>query len=198
VEGRPLDDAELDDAELVDRARRGEVDAYEMLVRRYEGVAFRTALFIAGDAAEAQDAAQSGFIKAYYALARFRRGAPFRPWLLKIVANEARNQRRAAGRRAGLELRLAEDRPRDDAAPSPEAAVLGREPLDEIVAALNGMADQDREVIALRYFLELSEAEMAAALGCAPGTVKSRLSRALGRLRQRLGEPARAAGAGDV
>jgi RNA polymerase sigma factor (sigma-70 family) len=193
VEGRPLDDAEL-----VDRAQRGEVDAYEMLVKRYEGVAFRTAYFVAGNAAEAQDAAQSAFIKAYYALPRFRRGAPFRPWLLKIVANEARNQRRAAGRRAGLELRLAEDRPRADAAPSPEAAVLGREPLDEVVAALNGMGEPDREVIALRYFLDLSEAEMAQALGCAPGTVKSRLSRALARLRQRLQEPAPARGGGDV
>lgn len=169
-----------------------------MLVKRYEGVAFRTAYFVAGNAAEAQDAAQSAFIKAFYALPRFRRGAPFRPWLLKIVANEARNQRRAAGRRAGLELRLAEDRPRADAAPSPEAAVLGREPLDEVVAALNGMGEQDREVIALRYFLDLSEAEMAQALGCAPGTVKSRLSRALARLRQRLQEPAPARGGGDV
>jgi RNA polymerase sigma factor (sigma-70 family) len=198
VEGRPLDDAALDDAELVERARHGDVGAYEELVRRYDAIAFRTAWFVTGAAAEAEDAAQSAFVKAYYALGRFRPGAPFRPWLLKIVANEARNLRRAAGRRAGLELRLAEDRPRDDAAPSPEAAVLAREPRDALVAALNKLGEQDRLVIALRYFLDLSEAEMASTLGCARGTVKSRLSRALWRLRAQLeAEPALAGGGDD-
>jgi RNA polymerase sigma factor (sigma-70 family) len=186
VEGRPLDDAEW-----VQRAQRGEVDAYEELVRRYQGIAHRTAYLITGDAAAAEDAAQTGFVKAYYALPRFRRGAPFRPWLLKIVANEARNQKRSAGRRAGLELRLAEDRPREDAAPSPEAAVLADEPRRRLLDAVNRLTRKDREVIALRYFLDLSEAETAEILGCARGTVKSRLARALGRLRPLLEAPAR-------
>ncbi|MFN2489124.1 MAG: RNA polymerase sigma factor [Actinomycetota bacterium] len=132
MEGRPLDDSEL-----VERAQRGDVDAYEELVRRYQGIAHRTAYLVTGRAAEAEDAAQVAFTKAYYALGRFRAGAPFRPWLLQIVANEARNQRRSAGRRPGLELRLAEDRPRVDAAPSPEAAVLASEPRQELVAAFN-------------------------------------------------------------
>ncbi|MFN2489538.1 MAG: RNA polymerase sigma factor [Actinomycetota bacterium] len=183
MEGRPLDDAEW-----VERAQRGDVDAYEELVKRYQGSAYRTAYLVSGNAADAEDAAQSAFIKAYYALGRFRPGAPFRPWLLKIVANEARNQGRSAGRRSGLELRLAEDRPRDDAAPSPEAAVLAREPRAALVQAVNRLRDADRLVIAYRYFLELSEAETAIALGCAPGTVKSRQSRALGRLRALLDE----------
>ena len=185
VEGRPLDDAEW-----VERAQRGEVDAYEELVRRYQGIAHRTAYLITRDAAEAEDAAQAGFINAYYALGRFRSDAPFRPWLLKIVANEARNRRRSATRRSGLELRLAEDRPRDDAAPSPEAAVLAREPRERLLQAVNRLAENDRVVIGLRYFLDLSEAEMAKVLGCAPGTVKSRLSRALGRLREVMGAEA--------
>jgi RNA polymerase sigma factor (sigma-70 family) len=189
VEGRPLDDAER-----VERARRGDVDAYEELVRRYQAIAHRTAYLITGDEAAAEDAAQSAFIKAYYALARFRRGSPFRPWLLRIVANEARNQRRSAGRRSGLELRLAGDRPRADAAPSPEAAVLAEEPRRRLLQAVQRLGPRDREVISLRYLLELSERETAAVLGCPPGTVKSRTARALRRLRPLLEEPAPRAG----
>ena len=180
VEGRPLEDAEL-----IERARRGEVMAYEELVRRYQDVAVRAAHVIAPDG-DAEDAAQEAFVKAYAALGRFRTGSPFRPWLLRIVTNEARNRRRSAGRRTGLALRAAEDRPLGDAAPSPESAVLAHEARVTLVGALNLLRDEDREVIGARYFLDLSEAETADALGIPRGTVKSRLSRALGRLRAGL------------
>jgi RNA polymerase sigma factor (sigma-70 family) len=183
VEGRPLDDAEL-----IDRARKGEVMAYEELVRRYQDIAVRTAHLISPDG-DAEDAAQEAFVKAFAALGRFRTGSPFRPWLLQIVTNEARNRRRSAGRRATLALRAAEDRPSDDAAPSPESAVLASERRAVLLAALNALRDDDREVIAARYFLELSESETAEALGIPRGTVKSRLSRALERLRVQLGAP---------
>jgi len=176
----------LDDVELVERSKAGDVSAYEQLVCRYQEVAFRTAYIMTRDAEAAKDAAQSGFIKAYYALHRFRSGAPFRPWLLKIVANEARNQARSTSRRTGLELRLAEGRPRDDAAPSPEEAALGALDRESLLTAVNALDENDRQVIACRYFLELSEVETADALGCARGTVKSRLSRALARLRRVL------------
>ena len=161
--------------------------AYEELVRRYQDVAVRTAHVISPDG-DAEDAAQEAFVKAYAALGRFRTGAPFRPWLLQIVANEARNRRRSAGRRAGLAVRAAEDRPSDDAAPSPESAVLATERRTMLVTAVNALRDDDREVIGARYFLELSESETAEALGIPRGTVKSRLSRALERLRAQLGE----------
>ncbi len=160
--------------------------AYEELVRRYQDVAVRTAWVIAPDG-DAEDAAQEAFVKAWAALGRFRAGSPFRPWLLRIVANEARNRRRASGRRMGLALRATGDRPSDDAAPSPEAAVLDHELAAELLAAVNALRDEDREVIGARYFLDLSEAEAAEALGIPRGTVKSRLSRALGRLRAGLG-----------
>ncbi len=143
----------------------------------------RTAYLACGDAAEAEDAAQEGFLKAYAALGRFRPDAPFRPWILRIVANEARNRRRSAGRRAGLALRMAEDRPTVDAAPSPEAAVLATEARRDLLAALERLGDDDRMIIGCRYLLELSEAETAAALGIPRGSAKSRLSRALGRMR---------------
>jgi RNA polymerase sigma factor (sigma-70 family) len=182
VEGRPLEDAEL-----IERARRGEVMAYEELVRRYQDVALRTAHLISPDG-DAEDAAQEAFVKAHAALGRFRSGAPFRPWLLRIVANEARNRRRSAGRRAGLAVRAVEDRRSDDAAPSPESAVLATERRRQLIAAVNALRDDDREVIGARYFLELSEAETAEALNIPRGTVKSRLSRALERLRVQLGD----------
>jgi RNA polymerase sigma factor (sigma-70 family) len=183
VEGRPLDDQEL-----VERARGGDARAYEALVRRYQDLAFRTAYVIAGRTADAEDAAQEGFVKAWYALSRFRAGAPFRPWLLAIVANEARNRRRTGRRQDDLALRVAEDRPSGDAAPSPEAAALATEQRRLLLAAVGRLGQADQQVITCRYFLELSEAEMASALGCRPGTVKSRLSRALERLRVVLAE----------
>jgi RNA polymerase sigma-70 factor (ECF subfamily) len=181
VEGRPLEDADL-----VDRAQHGDVGAYEELVRRHQRAAIRIAYVTTGIADEAEDAAQEGFVKAYHALPRFRPGAPFRPWILRIVANEARNRRRSAGRRARLALRLAEDRRSGDAAPSPEQAVLAVEDRRELVAALSALREADRLVIAYRYLIGLSEADTASALGVARGTVKSRLSRALDRLRAEL------------
>ncbi|HYY81146.1 MAG TPA: sigma-70 family RNA polymerase sigma factor, partial [Actinomycetes bacterium] len=154
MEGRPLDDQEL-----VALARKGDARAYEALVRRYQELAFRTAWVIAGSAADAEDAAQEGFVKAWSAMSRFRAGAAFRPWLLAIVANEARNRRRSGRRQEDLALRVAEDRPSGDAAPSPEAAALAAERRRLLLAAVNRLPDADRRVIACRWFLELSEAE---------------------------------------
>jgi RNA polymerase sigma factor (sigma-70 family) len=185
VEGRPLDDQEL-----VEQARGGDARAYEALVRRHQDLAFRTAYVITGRAADAEDAAQEGFVKAWYAISRFRAGAAFRPWLLAIVANEARNRRRSGRRQDDLALRVAEDRPSGDAAPSPEAAALATEQRRLLLAAVGSLSEADRQVIACRYFLDLSEAETAGALGCRRGTVKSRLSRALDRLRAVLQEQA--------
>jgi len=173
-----------EDALLVERARHGDTDAYGELVRRYQSVANRTAYVITGAAADAEEAAQEGFTKAYFALARFRSGAPFRPWLLRIVANEAKNRRKAAGRRPTVDLSLVEDRAAGDPSGSPEASALAGERRELVLTALRRLREEDRLVIAYRYFLELSEAEMAEALDVAPGTVKSRLSRALGRLRE--------------
>ena len=184
-------DRPLDEAELVGRARRGDLEAWETLVRRYQGIAFRTAYVLAGNAADAEEAAQDGFVKAHRALGRFRRGAALKPWLLRIVANEARNRRRSAARRERLALRAAaaEDRP-GDAVPSPEAALLARESHEQLLAAVERLSEEHRDAVACRYFLELSEDETAAALGIRKGTVKSRLSRALAQLRESMEEEA--------
>jgi RNA polymerase sigma-70 factor (ECF subfamily) len=166
--------------------RPRDLDTYDQLVREHQGIAFRTAYVITGSAADAEEVVQDAFVKAYRARGRFRSGAPFRPWLLAIVANEARNRRRATGRRARLSLQLAVERPSGGAAPSPEVALLAREERAELLAAVDRLGEEQRAAIACRYFLGLSEAETATVLGCRPGTVKSRLSRALARLEEEL------------
>ena len=150
------------------RAKRGEPDAYEEIVRMHQTIAFRTAWLITRSDADAEEAAQDAFVKAHAALGRFREGAPFRPWLLAIVANEARNRLRSAGRRAGLALRVAEERRPDDAVPSPEAALLDSEQREELLAAIERLPEPAREAIACRYLLDLSEEETAAARSASP------------------------------
>jgi RNA polymerase sigma factor (sigma-70 family) len=181
VEGRPLEDAEL-----IARAARGDVAAYESLVERYRHAAFRAAYVIARGSPDAEDAVQEAFVKAYYALGRFRPEAEFRPWLLRIVANETRNRMRSARRREALALRLADDRPSGAPARAPEAAAISAERDRALLAAVGELPERDRLVVSCRYLLEMSEAETARVLGIRVGTVKSRLSRALGKLRALL------------
>src|SRR5207302_11245805 len=138
MEGRPTD------GELLARAQRGDQVAYEEIVRRYQDIAFRTAYVITGSTADAEDAAQEGFVKAYRALATFRSGAEPRPWLLRIVANEARNRARSAGHRHQLELRMAERFRPGDAAPSPEAAAVAAEDHQLLVGLLNELSVESR------------------------------------------------------
>jgi len=136
------------------------------------------AYLITHNAADAEDATQDALVKAWRAFGRFRPGAPMRPWLLQIVANEARNRRRSVGRRERLEASSG------GAAPSPEDDPVDRE---QLVAALDQLSDEHRNVLACRYLLDLSEEETAAALDIARGTVKSRTARALEQLKEAYG-----------
>jgi RNA polymerase sigma-70 factor (ECF subfamily) len=170
---------------LLARAREGDVRAYEELVERHQAVAFRVAWLVTRSTPDAEEAAQDAFVKAYRSLGRFRAGEPFRPWLLAIVGNEARNRRVAAGRRERLTLRAEAERP-VAIAEAVEAEALAAEERQGLLAAVARLAERDRLVIGARFLLELSEAETAAALGIRRGTVKSRLSRALERLRKEV------------
>lgn len=179
------------EGELIERARRGDGAAFGALVRDHEELAFRTAYLITRNAADAEDAAQVALVKAFYALPRFRRDAPLRPWLLAIVANEARNRRRGGGRREALALRAAHELPSAragsvSAALSPEGRLLVAEQRAELLAGLEALAEGDQLVLSCRYLLDLSEAETAEVLALRLGTVKSRTSRALERLRAQL------------
>jgi RNA polymerase sigma-70 factor (ECF subfamily) len=168
--------------ELVERARRGDVNAYEALLLEHERFAYRLAYLITRDAGDAEDALQDAFLKAFRALGRFRRGAAFRPWLLKIVTNEARTKSRSRRRHAAIATRVGEREPPPAVDASPESTLLTDELRHRLMAAVDRLPEKLRVVVTCRYLLELSEDETAAVLGVKRGTVKSRLSRALDKL----------------
>lgn len=176
----------MDESELVARARGGDLEAYGLLVARFTAPAHRLSVLL-GAGADAEDAVQEAFVKAFRNLAGFRESAPFRPWLLKIVANETRNTVRSRGRRDALALRTAESELAPD---DPEAEALATERRTALLAGLELLPERERRVIVCRYLLELTEAETAEVLGCPRGSVKSRTSRALSRLRATLGKEA--------
>jgi len=176
-----------DEAHLVARARSGDQDAYETLVRNHEQAAFRVAFAILRSAPDAEDVAQEAFVKAYRALARFRAGAPFRPWLLRIVGNEARNWLRASGRRTFHERRATMLEPVRTSAAADDA-LFERDERSRVLAAVDALPEGERVAIVARYFIGLTDAEAAAALGVARGTVKMRAWRGLRKLQADLGE----------
>lgn len=173
------------DDDDVRRARSGDAEAYGGLVARHRSSALRVATVVLGSAADADDVVQQATERMWRSVAQLDPDRGFRAWYLHGVANTARNQRRARGRRARAELRVAEQAPTVDGGDPAGAAVSAAERA-VVIAALNHLDRDSRLVIALRYFEQLTEREMAEVLGCAPGTVKSRLSRALARLRAEL------------
>jgi RNA polymerase sigma-70 factor, ECF subfamily len=182
---RPLPPASPEEAELVESARRGDHGAYEALLRRHEQVAFRTALLIVTSPADAEDVVQEAFVKAYRALGRFRAGAPFRPWLLRIVGNEARNHRRATGRRAFHQHRAGALEPLPSSG-TPHDELLRREEGRRVRAAVDRLANGERTAIVARYFVGLTDKEAAAILNVPRAALRLRAWRGLQRLRREL------------
>lgn len=175
----------LDESLLIERAKRGSASAYEDLVRVNEQIAFRVAYLILGDSSKAQDAAQEGFIKAYLALDKFDSTRQFRPWLLRIVTNEALNAVKSTKRRNDVEQRYVEEKSVSHRpAAVPDEIAMDREANHLLIRTIAELKDSDRIAIYMRYFLGLTETEMADALDCKIGTVRSRVSRALTRLRE--------------
>jgi RNA polymerase sigma-70 factor (ECF subfamily) len=169
------------EAEALRGARNGDASAFGLLVQSHQEAAFRAAYLILHDAQAAEDVAQEGFVRAYRQLHRFREEDPFRPWLLRIVTNLALNETRRRKRGLALLERFGRQAPR--LAPGPERLATISEETREVWQAINQLAMDDRLILYLRYFLELSEAEMARVIERAPGTVKSRLHRAGRRLK---------------
>jgi RNA polymerase sigma-70 factor (ECF subfamily) len=168
------------DGDLAGRARSGDVDAFAELVRRHEASAIRIASLICGSA-HAEDAAQEAFVRAYRSLHRFDTEREFRPWFMRILTNVAKNAVRSERRYVEVTLRAvgpeATENPDTLAAAERRAVVL---------RALTTLSERDRLILACRWFEEMSEREIAIALDLKPGTVKSRLSRAMDRLREQL------------
>ena len=171
--------------DLIARARQGDEASWETLVRQHQEAAFRLAYLLVGDADEAEDVAQEAFIRAYRALERFDAARPFRPWLLSIAANLARNRRRSVGRYWAALNRLLRAEPERITNATDRVAQLSAQQMEAqaLWQAVRRLDEPDQQVIYLRYFLEMSEAEAAGTLRIPPGTVKSRLHRALKRLR---------------
>jgi len=168
--------AEREDAEIVAACLHGEVDAFSALVERYERVVYNLALRMLGNAEDARDASQTAFLRAYESLGRFDPERRFFSWIYRITMNECLNQ---IERRRRLEPVVADLPTRDD----PGDRVEARETGEQIDRALRALSREQREVVVLRHFLEMSYDEIADALLIEPRTVKSRLYEA----RQRLG-----------
>jgi RNA polymerase sigma-70 factor, ECF subfamily len=180
----PLDLTVFDDDELVARVRSGDRGAFGALVERHQRAALRVAAVISGSTEEANDIVQDAMVKAFHGLDGYRGTSTVRSWMLRVVANEAKNHVRGRVRRlrrddrvAGRELRVAT---------GADATALDRLEHEELARALGRLGANDRAVLGCRFVADLSEAETATVLGIARGTVKSRTSRALDRLRAEL------------
>lgn len=169
----------MNEPELIDAARRGDADAWAALVHAHQEPVFRLAYLLLSDADEADDVAQETIIRAHNALNSFDHTRPLRPWLLRIAANTARNRRRSLRRYLLAIQRSFIGEP--SALPGPDAGAHWE--ATTLWQAVKRLGSADQEIIYLRYFLDLSEAEAARTLAVAQGTIKSRTSRALTRLR---------------
>jgi RNA polymerase sigma-70 factor (ECF subfamily) len=176
-----------DEASLIRQARRGSADAIESLVRRHWDSAHRAAFLIVRDAAAAEDIAQEAMLAAVRSIDGFDRRRPFRPWLHRIVVNRSLDWLRARARRPEVSVELT--------GPEPGGAIQVPEPpdvlSDELMRALGELDPDQRALIVMRHLLGYRTAELARMLDIPPGTVRTRLARALKRLRELLEAEAR-------
>ena len=168
-----------DDESLVRRSAGGDIEAFEVLVTRYQGVLFKVALRMLGERADANDATQSALVKAYQNLASFDPRFRFFSWMYRILLNECLNTRR--GRRKHEQEEVAFEVAGQG---TPLDAFEKVERRARVQKALLALPDDYRQVVVLRHFAELSYEEIAATLGIPAKVVKSRLYTA----RQRLAE----------
>jgi len=169
----------LTEAQQIIQARQGDHAAWEALMRAHQEPVFRLAYLLLGDPDEAEDIAQETFLRAYKALRRFDTDRPLRPWLLRIASNLAHNRHRSIGRYLSALTRFARQNP--DHIKS--TTMNPEEESQTLWQAVKKLTRPFQEVVYLRYFLDLSENEMAETLDIPAGTVKSRLHRALIKLR---------------
>jgi RNA polymerase sigma factor (sigma-70 family) len=183
---------ECDDVSLLGRARAGDLDAFGELICRHERAALRLATVVAG-ASEAGDIVQEAFVNIQRQLGSYRGTGSVRSWMLRVVANEAKNHLRSQFRRRRRDDRHARRSPQTTS--GVDDAVIERLEHEQLAFALAALSERDRAVLGCRYVTGLTEAETAEVLGTAVGTVKSRTSRALDRLEEQLG---RLDGTGDT
>ncbi len=181
----------LPDEVLVRKTINGDLDAFDELVRRYEGKIYGLAYRFMGNHADASDLAQDTFIRVYQALAGFRGDASFSTWLYRIAANICRDELRKRQRRRSVSIDEMIDAspanvPTADGSYSPEETVQRREVQSQVQFCLNELSSDHRLVLVMREIQGLSYEEIASALQCSMGTVKSRISRARSALKDKM------------
>jgi RNA polymerase sigma-70 factor (ECF subfamily) len=185
-------DAPPDEARLIERSRTGDLEAFNAIVLAYQDRVFNLCLRMLGHRQAAEDATQEVFISAYRAVARMR-GTSVRAWLLRIASNTCIDEIRRRKRQPAMSLDADDARPDDprridvaDDVPGPEALALQSELGAALQAELLRLPDDQRLAIILSDIEGLDYGEIAQAMSCSLGTVKSRISRGRSRLREQL------------
>lgn len=181
------------DQQLVQRAQRGDLRAFDLLVLKYQGRIAALVSRYVSDAGEVEDVTQEAFIKAYRALGKFRGDSAFYTWLYRIAANAAKNHLVAKGRRPGADATIEDAEGFDEGgmlseSASPEALAMGGELAEVVESALKALPDELKAALMLREFDGLSYDDIADVLGCPVGTVRSRIFRAREAIDQRVKE----------
>lgn len=184
--------ASLDEAQLIERSQRGDLEAFNAIVVAYQGRVYNLCLRMLGSPQAAEDAAQEAFISAYRNVRKVR-GATIRPWLLRIAANACIDELRRRKRQPHLSLDVPrpesdEQQPLDvrDTTDGPEQLAMHGEVGEALQAELLRLPQEQRAAIVLADVEGLSYEEVAAVMGGSVGTVKSRISRGRARLRESL------------
>lgn len=182
----------MDDAQAINRLKRGDLRGLTALIERHQLQAVRIAVLITRDRALAEDVVQTTFLQFYQHIDHFDGRRAFAPYFFRSVVNAAVQAARRQNRHVSL------DADRDgaelfsellaDPSPSPEALAEAAHQKEAVRAALEQLSPEQRAVVVLRYYLDLSESEMSNALDTPPGTIKWRLHNARKRLRALLRE----------
>ncbi len=173
----------MDEEEAIRRSQEGEHNAFRFLVERHSRVLHGTAYLMTQDRTLAEDMAQEALLLAWRGLPSFKGGTNFRAWLLRILVNRTISERR---RRRMPETEVLEEVHMQTDSNQNEEMALREEERLSVARALEALPQEQRETVVLRFYSDLTVPEVARALGCREGTVKSRLHRAMARLRERL------------
>lgn len=165
----------MTEQESVAQLKRGDMAGLRLLVERYQLKAVRVATLITRDRALAEDVVQDAFVRVHERIAQFDSNRPFEPWFLRIVTNGALKALRRRRRELPLRTLLGRDA---NPAPGPAQQAARNERLQQVQEALGQLTPKQRAAIVLRYYLEMSGAEMADVLGISERAVKARLTAA--------------------
>jgi RNA polymerase sigma-70 factor (ECF subfamily) len=175
----------MDEREAIARLKGGDIGGLETLVLRYQVKAVQASYLIVGDYALAEDVAQGAFLRVYERIASFDAARPFGPWFMRLVVNRAIS---VAGGRHDLSFEAQSEDVADVPSPDPglQEMLEASETREEILMTLEKLSPGQRAAIVMRYFLDMSDAEVSAELAVPPGTVRRRLHYARQRLRKLL------------